>query len=199
MCTFLPGLTPLRALCLSLRPEGPAPCSHQGSGALCCPPHPCPLPGPRLPPPSASRTPLRSLCPHFRPSSSACSPKGAWLCFLAPSSCAPQPELSTGTQPRCPESAQGCPRQRGCPGPPHLGPLLAHPGLVHLGLPFLFFFCVACEILLPQSRIEPAPPALEAWSVSHWTTRRTFSKLTNPSPGCRHCSGTHLGGAVETP
>ena len=31
---------------------------------------------------------------------------------------------------------------------------------------------VACEIyLVPQPGNEPRPPALEAWSLSHWTTR----------------------------
>ena len=29
----------------------------------------------------------------------------------------------------------------------------------------------ACEILVPQPGIEPTPPALEAQSLNHWTTR----------------------------
>ena len=28
---------------------------------------------------------------------------------------------------------------------------------------------LACEILVPPPRIQPAPPALEAWSLNHWT------------------------------
>ena len=28
-----------------------------------------------------------------------------------------------------------------------------------------------CGILVPRSGIELAPPALEAWSLNHWTTR----------------------------
>ena len=28
-----------------------------------------------------------------------------------------------------------------------------------------------CGILVPQQEIEPAHPALEAWSFNHWTTR----------------------------
>ena len=40
---------------------------------------------------------------------------------------------------------------------------------------FFFFFLVtpleACGILLPWPRIKPAPPALEAWSLNHWTTK----------------------------
>ena len=41
---------------------------------------------------------------------------------------------------------------------------------------FLFCFvfwlhCAACGILVPQLRIKPAPPALEAQSLNHWTTR----------------------------
>ena len=36
---------------------------------------------------------------------------------------------------------------------------------------FFFFFCPyheACWILVPQPGIEPVPPAVEAWSLSHW-------------------------------
>ena len=36
---------------------------------------------------------------------------------------------------------------------------------------FFFFFCVACGILVPQPGTKPAPPALEAQSFKHWTTR----------------------------
>ena len=40
---------------------------------------------------------------------------------------------------------------------------------------FFFFFwshCTVCGILVPQSGIEPLPPALEAWSLNHWTVRK---------------------------
>ena len=36
----------------------------------------------------------------------------------------------------------------------------------------LFFWCVACGILVPQPEIEPTPPAVEAQSLTHWTTRK---------------------------
>ena len=39
---------------------------------------------------------------------------------------------------------------------------------------FFFFFglcCVARGILVPQPGIEPAPLAVEVWSLNHWTTR----------------------------
>ena len=38
---------------------------------------------------------------------------------------------------------------------------------------YLFFWscCVACGILVPQPGIKPVPPALEAQSVNHWTTK----------------------------
>ena len=38
---------------------------------------------------------------------------------------------------------------------------------------FIFFWpCpTACGILVPPPGIEPAPPALEAWSLNHWTAR----------------------------
>ena len=38
----------------------------------------------------------------------------------------------------------------------------------------------ACGILAPRPGIEPAPPAVEAWSPNHWTTRefpRLLSKV----------------------
>ena len=31
--------------------------------------------------------------------------------------------------------------------------------------------CTACGILVLQAGIEPVPPALEAQSLNHWTTR----------------------------
>ena len=38
---------------------------------------------------------------------------------------------------------------------------------------YLFFWScrVACGILVPQPGIKPVPPALEAQSVNHWTTK----------------------------
>ena len=30
---------------------------------------------------------------------------------------------------------------------------------------------MACGILVPQPGIKPVPPAVEAWSLNHWTTR----------------------------
>ena len=39
---------------------------------------------------------------------------------------------------------------------------------------FFFFGCTtACGSSVPQPRIEPVPPALEAWSLNHWTARET--------------------------
>ena len=40
-------------------------------------------------------------------------------------------------------------------------------------------------MLVPQSGIESGPPALEAWNLSHWTSRevpkasKTYSKVAN--------------------
>ena len=42
---------------------------------------------------------------------------------------------------------------------------------------FFFFFwphLVACGILVPQSGIEPALPAVELWSLNHWTAREVL-------------------------
>ena len=41
---------------------------------------------------------------------------------------------------------------------------------------FTIFFLVAplaCGILVPQRGIKPTPPAVEARSLNHWTTRET--------------------------
>ena len=48
------------------------------------------------------------------------------------------------------------------------------PLFIYLLFIFPVFFCLccmACEILVPQPEIEPMPPALEAQSLNHWTTR----------------------------
>jgi len=43
--------------------------------------------------------------------------------------------------------------------------------LIH-GCMFLYFFGHrACGILVPQQGIKPMPPAVEAWTPNHWTTR----------------------------
>ena len=42
--------------------------------------------------------------------------------------------------------------------------------------PFFFFFChVACGILVPQTGMEPVPPAVAAHSLNHWTGREVLS------------------------
>ena len=43
-----------------------------------------------------------------------------------------------------------------------------------LGVNSFWVFCprlVAWGILVPPPGIEPIPPAMEAWSLNHWTTR----------------------------
>ena len=47
-------------------------------------------------------------------------------------------------------------------------------GITHSLLCVLFFFWQsreACGILVPRPGIQPVPPAVEAWSLNHWTTR----------------------------
>ena len=42
---------------------------------------------------------------------------------------------------------------------------------------YLFIYLphrVACGNLVPQAGIEPAPPAVEAWSLNHWTTKEVL-------------------------
>ena len=37
---------------------------------------------------------------------------------------------------------------------------------------------MACGILIPQPGIKPLPPALEACSLNHWTTREVPDEFT---------------------
>ena len=60
---------------------------------------------------------------------------------------------------------------------------------------FLLFIYVwpchtACRILVPRPGTEPVPPAVEAQSLNHWTTREVPSRvLTTGPPGkCRPSS-----------
>ena len=49
---------------------------------------------------------------------------------------------------------------------------------------FFFFFwsrCTACGILVPQPGIELMPPAMEAWSPNHWTTKEFPGRHLNPA------------------
>ena len=43
---------------------------------------------------------------------------------------------------------------------------------------FFFFspwpLCTACGILVPQTGIEPRTPAMETWSLNHWTAREVL-------------------------
>ena len=53
---------------------------------------------------------------------------------------------------------------------------------VHKFFNFLFHFIfwhTACGILVPRPGIEPAPPALEAWSLNHWTSREALKAYIN--------------------
>ena len=34
-----------------------------------------------------------------------------------------------------------------------------------------------CGILVPQTGIEPVPPALAVWSLNHWTTMEVWIHL----------------------
>ena len=50
---------------------------------------------------------------------------------------------------------------------------------------FSFWPChTACRILVPQSGIEPVPPAVETQSLNHWTTREFSSLKLFELPSC---------------
>ena len=45
----------------------------------------------------------------------------------------------------------------------------------------LLDLCCGMQDLAPQPRIERRPPALGAWSLSHWATREVlWSQVLNP-------------------
>ena len=47
---------------------------------------------------------------------------------------------------------------------------------------FSFFFwppCAVCGILVHRPGIKPMPPAVEAWSINHWTARKVPIFLTD--------------------
>ena len=46
---------------------------------------------------------------------------------------------------------------------------------------FIFIFWPrreACEILVPQPGTEPVPPAVEEWSLNHWTAKEVPLSLS---------------------
>ena len=54
-------------------------------------------------------------------------------------------------------------------------------------MPFFFFWLRACGILVPWPGIKPAPAALEAWSLTHWTTSLFCRQLTAEcGPHCKN-------------
>ena len=54
---------------------------------------------------------------------------------------------------------------------PHMGRYL-NTSFFFLIYFFIFRLChVPCGILVPRPGFEPGPPAVEAWSLNHWTTR----------------------------
>ena len=57
-----------------------------------------------------------------------------------------------------------------CPG----SPILISNFKKNIGLLFFWLCPRACGILVPGPGIEPLPPAVEAWSLNHWTTREVL-------------------------
>ena len=60
------------------------------------------------------------------------------------------------------------------PRPPPIHPPAPLYFIIYL---FIYFWprCLACGILVPQPGIQPVPPAVEAWSLNHWTAREVPS------------------------
>ena len=138
-------------LCLSLRRKAQPPAVPRERWAV--------LPSSALPsawPPPASALslpdPLVTLCPRLLPPSSACSPEGAWLCFLAPVCAALSlsslqgPSLAALSQPRAVLGSVAAPGQPlvSLPGSP---PGIPWPRTFRCSLSFfLFFFLTAWHV-----------------------------------------------------
>ena len=99
-------------------------------------------------------------CSGFQGSSLGISPRGQQLVTLCAAT--PHSQLPKDLNPR---ASSLYTRVTNCPSFPRTGSV------------FLFVFLIvwpcrmACGILVPRPGIEPMPPALEAWSLNHWTTR----------------------------
>ena len=37
---------------------------------------------------------------------------------------------------------------------------------------FFWLYHTACGVLVPQPEMEPAPPAVDVWSLNQWVTRK---------------------------
>ena len=55
----------------------------------------------------------------------------------------------------------------------------------------------ACGDLVPRPGIKPTPPALEAWSLNHWTTREVPFISFCPPPPKKNVSLDFPGGAMD--
>ena len=76
--------------------------------------------------------------------------------------------------------------------------------LIHLY--FLFWpHCAACRILVPQLGIEPMLPAVEVWSLNHWTAREVPDRACHcmdhggSSPCCQNTAGMPRANNALTP
>ena len=54
---------------------------------------------------------------------------------------------------------------------------------------------MACVILVPRAGIEPTPPAVEAWSLNHWTAR----EVPHPAHFCLRVFALGISSARDTP
>ena len=64
---------------------------------------------------------------------------------------------------------------RARPGMPYSSASQTEDQIVVVVVVVVFWPChEACRVLVPQPGIEPMPPAVEAWSLNHWTAREVW-------------------------
>ena len=76
-----------------------------------------------------------------------------------------------------------------CPLQPKIKFPPLSPNTVHI---FSFFLATSRSILVSCPRIKPTPPAVEAWSLNHWTTSQVSSFFFNPGSSLRLCINYHV-------
>ena len=62
------------------------------------------------------------------------------------------------------------------------------------------FFRLFCRSLVPRVELKLVPPALEAWSLNHWTTGEDLSLILLIKPSCLvnpiYISNTNFGKTI---
>ena len=144
------------------------------SGPLHCVTSATPIPAP----PTAS--PLANAYLSSKSQHGACSAEPSFI-FLSAGGCSPRSSCSN-LQPLATQRVVLRPAAQASSGSLlEIQNPRSHPSPAESEAAFFFFFWprrAACGILVPQPGIKPAPPAVEAQSLNHWTAREVPSEAS---------------------